>query len=74
MPGGGVRSLPMTPPGLTERPQVTISCPDGLAHALSEENIRLQQIVHEHKVNNIVSHQQSNIFITSFFYYSFPVT
>ncbi|XP_075154459.1 uncharacterized protein LOC142228054 isoform X2 [Haematobia irritans] len=48
--GGGVRSLPMTPPGLTERQQVTISCPDGLAHALSEENIRLQQIVHEHKI------------------------
>lgn len=51
LPGGGVRSLPMTPPGLTERQQVTISCPDGLAHALSEENIRLQQIVHEHKVS-----------------------
>lgn len=50
---GGVRSLPMTPPGLTERPQVTISCPDGLAHALSEENIRLQQIVHEHKVSRL---------------------
>lgn len=27
-----------------------ISCPDGLAHALSEQNLRLQQIVHEHKV------------------------
>ncbi|XP_046803340.1 myotubularin-related protein 3 isoform X2 [Lucilia cuprina] len=51
---GGVRSLPMTPPGLTERPQVTISCPDGLAHALSEENIRLQQIVHEHKLREDV--------------------
>uniref|UniRef100_A0A1I8Q6D3 Lateral signaling target protein 2 homolog n=1 Tax=Stomoxys calcitrans TaxID=35570 RepID=A0A1I8Q6D3_STOCA len=50
LPGGGVRSLPMTPPGLTERQQVTNSCPDGLAHALSEENIRLQQIVHEHKM------------------------
>ncbi|XP_073835098.1 uncharacterized protein isoform X2 [Musca autumnalis] len=51
---GGVRSLPMTPPGLTERQQVTISCPDGLAHALSEENIRLQQIVHEHKMREDV--------------------
>lgn len=28
-----------------------ISCPDGLAHALSEQNLRLQQIVHEHKVS-----------------------
>lgn len=28
----------------------TISCPDGLAHALNEQNLRLQQIVHEHKV------------------------
>lgn len=46
----GVRSLPLTPPGLPERPQIAISCPDGLAHALSEQNIRLQQIVHEHKV------------------------
>ncbi|XP_055307101.1 myotubularin-related protein 4 isoform X5 [Sitodiplosis mosellana] len=27
-----------------------ISCPDGLAHALSEQNLRLQQIVHEHKI------------------------
>lgn len=27
-----------------------ISCPDGLAHTLSEQNLRLQQIVHEHKV------------------------
>lgn len=27
-----------------------LSCPDGLAHALSEQNIRLQQIIYEHKV------------------------
>uniref|UniRef100_A0A1B0GAE2 Lateral signaling target protein 2 homolog n=1 Tax=Glossina morsitans morsitans TaxID=37546 RepID=A0A1B0GAE2_GLOMM len=53
LPGGGVRSLPMTPPGLTDRPSIAISCPDGLAHALSEENIRLQQIVHEHKISII---------------------
>ncbi|XP_055914062.1 myotubularin-related protein 3 isoform X3 [Eupeodes corollae] len=46
----GVRSLPLTPPGMPERPQIAISCPDGLSHALSEQNIRLQQIVHEHKV------------------------
>ncbi|GBP12510.1 Myotubularin-related protein 3, partial [Eumeta japonica] len=51
---GDMRSLPMTPPALTERPQVTISCPDGLAHALSEENIRLHQIVHEHKLREDV--------------------
>uniref|UniRef100_A0A1B0B9Q3 Lateral signaling target protein 2 homolog n=1 Tax=Glossina palpalis gambiensis TaxID=67801 RepID=A0A1B0B9Q3_9MUSC len=54
LPGGGVRSLPMTPPGLTDRPSIAISCPDGLAHALSEENIRLQQIVHEHKLREDV--------------------
>lgn len=48
-PGG--RSLPLTPPSANaERPPVTISCPDGLAHALSEQNLRLQQLVYEHKV------------------------
>lgn len=52
--GEGVRSLPMTPPGQLERAAIAISCPDGLAHALSEENIRLQQIVHEHKVSKIL--------------------
>lgn len=45
----GIRSLPLTPPGAPDRP-VVISCPDGLAHALSEQNIRLQQLVYEHKV------------------------
>lgn len=29
----------------------SIACPDGLAHTLSEENLRLQQIMHEHKVS-----------------------
>lgn len=50
------RTLPITPNG--SRPPiapstsmaVTIACPDGLAHALSEQNLRLQQIVHDHKV------------------------
>lgn len=28
-----------------------IPCPDGLAHAISEQNLRLQQIVHDHKVS-----------------------
>ncbi|XP_067638890.1 myotubularin-related protein 3 isoform X2 [Eurosta solidaginis] len=50
----GARSLPMTPPAQPERPQITISCPDGLAHALSEQNLRLQQIVLEHKVREDV--------------------
>ncbi|XP_017480642.1 PREDICTED: myotubularin-related protein 4 isoform X2 [Rhagoletis zephyria] len=50
----GARSLPMTPPAQQERPQITISCPDGLAHALSEQNLRLQQIVLEHKVREDV--------------------
>lgn len=30
-----------------------ISSPDGLTHALSEQNLRLQQIVHEHKASQI---------------------
>lgn len=47
----GGQSLPLTPPGVVnDRPPVTISCPDGLAHALSEQNLRLQQLVYEHKV------------------------
>lgn len=50
----GVRSLPLTPPSIqfsSERPPVAaLSCPDGLAHALSEQNLRLQQIVYEHKL------------------------
>lgn len=48
----GMRSLPLTPPAshVHERPTVAISCPDGLAHALSEQNLRLQQIVQEHRV------------------------
>ncbi|XP_017154619.1 myotubularin-related protein 4 isoform X2 [Drosophila miranda] len=46
---GGLISLPPTPLGIQERPQFTISCPDGLAHGLSEQNIRLHQIVQEHK-------------------------
>lgn len=33
----------------------TISCPDGLAHALSEQNLRLQQIVYEHKASENAS-------------------
>ncbi|SPP86603.1 myotubularin-related protein 4 isoform X1 [Drosophila guanche] len=46
---GGLISLPPTPVGVQERPHFTISCPDGLAHGLSEQNIRLHQIVQEHK-------------------------
>ncbi|KAG4070158.1 hypothetical protein HA402_003848 [Bradysia odoriphaga] len=46
----GARSLPLTPPGASERPTAVISCPDGLAHALSEQNLRLQQIVYDHKI------------------------
>ncbi|XP_017063822.1 myotubularin-related protein 4 [Drosophila eugracilis] len=47
-PSSGVISLPPTP--FQERAQFTISCPDGLAHGLSEQNIRLHQIVQEHKL------------------------
>uniref|UniRef100_A0A1Q3G322 Lateral signaling target protein 2 homolog n=1 Tax=Culex tarsalis TaxID=7177 RepID=A0A1Q3G322_CULTA len=50
----GARSLPLTPPSVpfaSERPPVAaLSCPDGLAHALSEQNLRLQQIVYEHRL------------------------
>lgn len=43
----------------TERSNVQLKCPDGLAHALSEQNLRLQQIVNEHKVLvvNLLTHQ-----------------
>ncbi|XP_033170474.1 myotubularin-related protein 4 isoform X2 [Drosophila mauritiana] len=47
-PSSGIISLPPTP--FQERAQFTISCPDGLAHGLSEQNIRLHQIVQEHKL------------------------
>ncbi|XP_043067279.1 phosphatidylinositol-3,5-bisphosphate 3-phosphatase MTMR4 isoform X1 [Drosophila bipectinata] len=46
----GLVSLPPTPQSNQERIQLTISCPDGLAHGLSEQNIRLYQIVQEHKL------------------------
>ncbi|XP_016951923.1 myotubularin-related protein 4 isoform X1 [Drosophila biarmipes] len=46
-PSSGIISLPPTP--FQERAQFTICCPDGLAHGLSEQNIRLHQIVQEHK-------------------------
>ncbi|ALC49253.1 CG3632 [Drosophila busckii] len=42
-------SLPPTPLGMQERTQLNISCPDGLAHGLSEQNIRLHQLVQEQK-------------------------
>ncbi|CAO1435071.1 unnamed protein product [Diamesa serratosioi] len=39
----------VTPPGiLLER--LSLSFPDGLSHGLSEQNLRLQQIVYEHKI------------------------
>ncbi|XP_049317665.1 myotubularin-related protein 4 isoform X5 [Bactrocera dorsalis] len=44
----GIRSLPLSPPPRQERPHLLYSCPDGLAHALSEQNMRLHQIVQEH--------------------------
>ncbi|XP_020808366.1 myotubularin-related protein 3 isoform X3 [Drosophila serrata] len=47
-PSSGLISLPPTP--FQERAQFTISCPDGLAHGLSEQNIRLHQIVQDHKL------------------------
>lgn len=55
----GSRALSVTQPPLI-RPNhtpsqtttnISISCPDGLAHALSEQNLRLQQLVLDHKVN-----------------------
>lgn len=50
----GARSLPLTPPSVPfsihTPPAAALSCPDGLAHALSEQNLRLQQIVYENRV------------------------
>lgn len=52
-PGG--RSPNLTPPEgplvFEKANNVILSCPDGLAHALSEQNIRLQQIIYDHKVS-----------------------
>ncbi|XP_030379367.1 myotubularin-related protein 3 isoform X2 [Scaptodrosophila lebanonensis] len=45
-----LNSLPPTPQGTQDRTQLIISCPDGLAHALSEQNVRLHQLVQEHKL------------------------
>ncbi|KAM8719254.1 hypothetical protein ACLKA7_011894 [Drosophila subpalustris] len=56
-PSSGLISLPPTPLGSQERTQFTsplLSCPDGLAHGLSEQNIRLHQIVQEHKLREEV--------------------
>ncbi|KAH8303725.1 hypothetical protein KR018_008555, partial [Drosophila ironensis] len=47
----GLISLPPTPQGNQDRTQFSIPCPDGLAHGLNEQNIRLHQIVQEHKEN-----------------------
>lgn len=56
-PGG--RSPNLTPPEIETGPvlfekanNVIWSCPDGLAHALNEQNIRLQQIIFEHRVSD----------------------
>lgn len=50
----GARSLPLTPPSvpfsIQTPPAAALSCPDGLAHALSEQNLRLQQIVYENRL------------------------
>ncbi|XP_034486343.1 myotubularin-related protein 3 isoform X2 [Drosophila innubila] len=56
-PSSGLISLPPTPMGSQDRTQFTsplLSCPDGLAHGLSEQNIRLHQIVQEHKLREEV--------------------
>lgn len=39
--------------------------PDGLNHALNQENLRLQQIVYEHKVSAIVDSEYSNQLIST---------
>ncbi|XP_055633203.1 uncharacterized protein LOC129773587 isoform X9 [Toxorhynchites rutilus septentrionalis] len=58
----GARSLPLTPPSVpfpAERPPfAATSCPDGLAHALSEQNLRLQQIVHDHRIREEALHRE----------------
>ncbi|EDV34820.2 uncharacterized protein Dana_GF19035, isoform B [Drosophila ananassae] len=46
----GLIPMPPTPQSNQERMQFTIPCPDGLGHGLSEQNIRLHQIVQEHKL------------------------
>ncbi|XP_050331660.1 uncharacterized protein LOC126760229 isoform X1 [Bactrocera neohumeralis] len=54
----GIRSLPLSPPPRQERPHLLYSCPDGLAHALSEQNMRLHQIVQEHMLREDILLQE----------------
>lgn len=69
-PSTGLISLPPTPQGSQEqRTQFNISCPDGLAHGLSEQNIRLHQIVQEHKVNKRLYQLLLLILISIYIYY-----
>lgn len=70
----GARSLPLTPPSvpfsIQSPPAAALSCPDGLAHALSEQNLRLQQIVYENRVGIAKSQtKSSNCFSNSPFFF-----
>lgn len=56
----GIQSTSNTPPAyFLDRTTSTSTFPDGLNHALSQENIRLQQIVCEHKVGLVCSGSHS---------------
>lgn len=48
----GIKSLPFTPPCLLleRNNSSSYTFSDGLNHALSDQNLRLQQLVYEHKV------------------------
>lgn len=60
--------LPLTPPGLLlERSAGVLSFPDGLAPAISEPNLRLQQIIYENKVNILVLKIKLNLIIVRYF-------
>lgn len=49
----GIQTTSHTPPTyFLDRTSSMSTLPDGLNHALNQENIRLQQIVYEHKVSD----------------------
>lgn len=59
----GIQTTSNTPPTyFFDRTSSISTLPDGLNHALNQENIRLQQIVYEHKVSEEVE-VEKNFFV-----------
>jgi hypothetical protein len=66
----GIQTTSHTPPTyFLDRTSSSISTtlPDGLNHALNQENIRLQQIVYEHKVSLVTMKTEQSFPFFKFF-------